>query len=69
MRETPPVTAIRRIGVNGSRKWPTVAAATEAALDKLDGEIIAEVDAAYEAADAAPQPPPEARFKNILVGE
>jgi pyruvate dehydrogenase E1 component alpha subunit len=41
----------------------------EAALEKLDGEIIAEVDAAYEAADAAPQPPPEARFNNILVGE
>jgi len=41
----------------------------EAALEQLDGEIIAEVDAAYEAADAAPQPPPEARFNNILVGE
>jgi len=41
----------------------------EAALEKLDEEIIAEVDAAYEFAAAAPQPPPEARFKNILVGE
>ena len=41
----------------------------EAALEKLDNELIAEVDAAYEFADAAPQPPPEARFENILVGE
>jgi len=41
----------------------------EATLEKLDEEIIAEVDAAYEFAAAAPQPPPEARFKNILVGE
>ena len=41
----------------------------EATLEKLDGEIIAEVDAAYEFADKAPQPPPEARFANILGGE
>ena len=41
----------------------------EAAVEKLDGEIIAEVDAAYEFADKAPQPAPEARFENILVGE
>lgn len=42
---------------------------TEEALEELDEEIIAEVDAAYEFADSAPQPAPEARFKNILVGE
>jgi pyruvate dehydrogenase E1 component alpha subunit len=41
----------------------------EATLEKFDGEIIAEVDAAYEFADKAPQPPPEARFANILGGE
>jgi pyruvate dehydrogenase E1 component alpha subunit len=41
----------------------------EATLDKLDGEIVAEVDAAYEFADKAPQPPPEARFANIMGGD
>ncbi|MBL9099704.1 MAG: pyruvate dehydrogenase (acetyl-transferring) E1 component subunit alpha [Myxococcales bacterium] len=41
----------------------------EAALEALDAEIVAEVDAAYEFADKAPQPPPEARFQNIMVGE
>ncbi len=41
----------------------------EAALEQIDGEVIAEVDAAYEFADKAPPPPPEARFANILVGE
>jgi len=41
----------------------------EATLDGYDAKIIAEVDAAYEFADTTPQPPPEARFENILVGE
>lgn len=41
----------------------------EAELEALDAALIAEVDAAYEFADQAPQPPPEARFENILVGE
>ena len=41
----------------------------EATLEQHDAKIIAEVDAAYEFADSTPQPPPEARFKNILVGE
>jgi pyruvate dehydrogenase E1 component alpha subunit len=41
----------------------------EAALEEHDRKIIAEVDAAYEFADSTPQPPPEARFENILVGE
>jgi pyruvate dehydrogenase E1 component alpha subunit len=41
----------------------------EPTLEQLDGEIVAEVDAAYEFAERSPQPPPEARFKNILVGE
>ena len=41
----------------------------EAKLDELDAKIIAEVDAAYEFAESTPQPPPEARFENILVGE
>ena len=38
-------------------------------LNPYDAKIIAEVDAAYEFADQASQPPPEARFENILVGE
>ncbi len=42
---------------------------SEAALDAYDEEIIAEVDAAYEFADEAPQPAPETRFNNILVGD
>jgi pyruvate dehydrogenase E1 component alpha subunit len=41
----------------------------EAALEAMDAELIKEIDAAYEFADNAPQPPPEARFENILVGE
>ena len=41
----------------------------EAALEAMDAELIKEVDEAYEFADNAPQPPPEARFENILVGE
>ena len=41
----------------------------EATLEQHDAKIIAEVDAAYEFADKAPQPPPEARFANILGGE
>ncbi len=41
----------------------------EAALEAMDAELIKEIDEAYEFADNAPQPPPEARFENILVGE
>jgi pyruvate dehydrogenase E1 component alpha subunit len=46
-----------------------VHAVSEEELEAMDAELIAEVDAAYEFADKAPQPPPEARFENILVGE
>lgn len=41
----------------------------EEQLDAIDNEIVAEMDAAYEFADRSPQPPPEARFHNIMVGE
>ena len=51
------------------RALQTLHGLDEATLERLDGEIIAEVDAAYEFADKAPQPRPEARFENILVGD
>lgn len=41
----------------------------ESELEAIDNEIVAEMDAAYDFADKSPQPPPEARFNNILVGE
>lgn len=41
----------------------------EATLEAIDAELIKEVDEAYEFAVNAPEPPPEARFENILVGE
>lgn len=39
----------------------------EEELDALDDEVVAEMDAAYEFADKSPQPPPEARFENVLA--
>ena len=41
----------------------------EAELEAIDNEIVGEMDAAYEFADRSPQPEPEARFRNIMVGE
>lgn len=51
------------------RALQTVFGVAEAELDALDNAIVAEVDAAYEFADRAPQPAPEARFANIMVGD
>jgi pyruvate dehydrogenase E1 component alpha subunit len=40
---------------------------TEDAIEKLDDEIIAEMDAAAQFADESPQPDPEHRFRNIII--
>jgi pyruvate dehydrogenase E1 component alpha subunit len=42
---------------------------TEEALEELDDEVVAEMEAAVEFAENSPVPEPSARFKNILVEE
>ena len=40
---------------------------TEQALEAIDDEVVAEMNAALEFADHSPQPDPEVRFENITV--
>ena len=45
----------------------TIYQVPEQELDDIDEAIVAEMDAAYEFADKAPAPPPEARFENVMA--
>jgi pyruvate dehydrogenase E1 component alpha subunit len=45
----------------------TVYQVPEQELDALDETIVGEMDAAYEFADKAPAPAPEARFENVMA--
>jgi pyruvate dehydrogenase E1 component alpha subunit len=42
---------------------------SEAELEQIDEQIIAEMDAAERFADESPQPDPEHRFRNIMIEE
>ncbi|MDC0666785.1 thiamine pyrophosphate-dependent dehydrogenase E1 component subunit alpha [Nannocystis radixulma] len=45
----------------------TIYQVPEQELDGIDETIVAEMDAAYEFAEKAPPPPPEARFENVMA--